>query len=60
MVQFLKMGLKEKYEKLILNNAEAVAQVEQLLKVSLYLIPGRFRESELKSEIGIFKLNIHE
>ena len=45
-------GLKEKYTKLILANAEAVAQIESVLRTALYLVPGRFRNSELKAELG--------
>ena len=46
------MGIKERYTKLILSNAETVAQIEGVLRTALYLVPGRFRDSELKAELG--------
>jgi hypothetical protein len=49
------MGIKERYTKLILSNAESVAQIEGILRTALYLVPGRFRNSELKAELGMKK-----
>eukprot|EP00026_Physarum_polycephalum_P011546 Phypoly_transcript_11780.p1 GENE.Phypoly_transcript_11780~~Phypoly_transcript_11780.p1 ORF type:complete len:345 (+),score=47.86 Phypoly_transcript_11780:101-1135(+) len=46
------MGIKDKYNKLILDNAETVAQIEGILRTALYLVPGRFRNSELKAELA--------
>lgn len=45
-------GLKEKYDQWVLGNAETVGQIEGSLRTFLYLIPGRFRDSELKAELG--------
>ena len=51
------MRLKDRYAKLILDNAEAVAQVESMLRAALLLVPGRFRDSELTAEVGNFPLS---
>ncbi|KAI9689496.1 MAG: Peroxisomal membrane protein pex16 [Bathelium mastoideum] len=38
------------YEEFIAKNASAVSQIEYGLRSLTYIIPGRFRESELASE----------
>ncbi|KAJ9666087.1 hypothetical protein H2201_003765 [Coniosporium apollinis] len=38
------------YEDFIVKNASAVAQIESALRSLTYIIPGRFRESEIASE----------
>lgn len=48
------MGLKKKYEQFILENAESVSHIESLLRASLFLVPGRFKDSELTTEFGMY------
>ncbi|KAI9834507.1 MAG: Peroxisomal membrane protein pex16 [Phylliscum demangeonii] len=43
-------NLVHMYDDLITQNASAVSQIETALRSLTYLIPGRFRESELASE----------
>lgn len=38
------------YSDFIIKNASAVSQIESALRSLTYIIPGRFRESELASE----------
>lgn len=52
------LGLKEQYKRLVLANADTVAQVEGFLRTALYLVPGRFRDSELKAEIAYTGVNL--
>lgn len=44
--------MKDRYAKWILENADAVAQMESMLRAALLLVPGRFRDSELSAEAG--------
>lgn len=46
------MGLKKKYEQFILENSESVGHIESLLRATLFLVPGRFTDSELTTEFA--------
>jgi hypothetical protein len=43
--------LGTKYEHWFLTHAETVSKLEAALRVALFFLPGRFRDSEIQSEI---------
>ena len=49
-------SIRHSYEKWILHNTDSVRYIETLLKGSLFFFPGRFKEQELTSELGMLPL----
>jgi len=54
--------LKEPYKRWVLSNIETLSVLENLLRTCLFLMPGRFRDSEVTLEffysmVGLFSLN---
>lgn len=45
------------YEDFITNNSSSVGQIESALRSLTYIIPGRFRESEIASESRMFAVH---
>jgi hypothetical protein len=48
--------LFDKYEQWFLKHTETVNKLETALRVALFFLPGRFRDSELPSESCKYKL----
>ncbi len=48
----------EAYQNFVLSNFEIIQYVESLVRTVLFMTPGRYRDSELKVEAGIFLRNI--
>jgi peroxin-16 len=46
------MGILQKYEKFILENSDSVGHMESLIRATLFLVPGRFTDSELTTEFA--------
>jgi len=50
--------LKREYDNKVLENGEAVSNIESLLRAGIFLFPGRFTDSVLSTEVAYTGLNL--